>query len=156
MAGVGGYQKPTNPAAFSGVGAQSQRTDGGPSMDEKQAARYISGGSYGEGKDLMNIQQSAPMNAAPTTPRPAFDASMLPPLPEGITPLRALTQRPDEPITAGAPFGEGPNTTEPIIPLINNFDANEDTVAKTIRATYAQFPSPALGRLVQQLNEEGR
>lgn len=156
MAGVGGYQKPTNPAAFSGVGAQSQRTDGGPSMDEKQAARYISGGSYGEGKDLMNIQQSAPMNAAPATPRPAFDASMLPPLPEGITPLNSPTQRPEEPLTAGVAFGEGENAPPPVIPLINNAIPQNDTIAKTIRDTYAAYPSPGLYNLVRKLEQEGR
>ena len=37
MAGRGGYQAPTNPAAISGPGALSQRTDGGPT----QPAQYM-------------------------------------------------------------------------------------------------------------------
>ena len=55
MAGKGGYQRPTNPAVSSGPGALAQRTDGGPAS--KQAARYMSGGEYGEGQELMNLQQ---------------------------------------------------------------------------------------------------
>lgn len=158
MAGVGGYQRPTNPAPVSGPGKFSQRTDGGPSVDNaKQAARYISGGAYGEGKELENLQTSAPMSAAPSMPtRPVFDVNSLPPLPEGIVPLSEPTKRPDEPITAGVPFGEGINAPSRINPLVNNFDENEDAVAKVIRATYAQYPSPVLGRLIQRLDEEGR
>lgn len=156
MAGVGGYQRPTNPAPISGPGKFSQRTDGGPSVDNaKQAARYISGGAYGEGKDLENLQTSAPMSAAPSVPQENFNAMSLPPLPEHIVPLSAPTQRPDEPITAGVPFGEGINTPSPITPLVDN-QIQSDIVAQTIRSTYAKYPSPELGMLVNKLNNEGR
>jgi hypothetical protein len=62
------------------------------------------GGQYGEGQEMMGLQQAAPMAARPkparpTTPRPA---------PVPITPLGAPTERPDEPLTSGNPFGAGP------------------------------------------------
>ena len=95
MAGKGGYQAPANPAPTSGPGALSQRTDGGPA--DTQAAQYVSGLPYGEGQALMQMQGAAPMAAAPQMPASA-----------PIVPLNAPTQRPDEPVTAGADAGPGP------------------------------------------------
>jgi hypothetical protein len=88
----------------SGPGALSRRTDG-------QGAKYIAGGEYGEGQEMMDLQTSAPMSKAPAAPRPrtgrqVVSEEMAPP-----TPLFAPTERPDEPITAGAPFGPGPGPT---------------------------------------------
>jgi|694.fasta_scaffold74309_8 hypothetical protein len=102
--GHGGMRRPSNPAPVSGPGALSRRTDG-------QGARYIAGGEYGEGQEMMDLQTSAPMSKAPAAPRPrtgrqVVSEEMAPP-----TPLFAPTERPDEPITAGAPFGPGPGPT---------------------------------------------
>jgi hypothetical protein len=60
---------------------------------------------------MMDLQTSAPMSKAPAAPRPrtgrqVVSEEMTPP-----TPLFAPTERPDEPITAGAPFGPGPGPT---------------------------------------------
>lgn len=104
----GGPRTPSNPAPVSGPGQLSRRTDGGPAS---QSPAYISGGNYGDGQDLMDLQSSAPMAATPSNqaaaPRrvsaKANGASGV-----AATPLFAPTQRPDEPITAGAPFGPGP------------------------------------------------
>lgn len=93
MAGKGGYQAPNNPAPVSGPGALSQRTDGGPA--DTQAAQYVSGLPYGEGQAMMNMQQAAPMAAAQA--------------PAPIVPLHAPSQRPNEPVTAGANAGPGPD-----------------------------------------------
>lgn len=105
MAGVGGYQRPTSPAPVSGPGSLSQRTDGGPG----QAARYVSGLPYGEGKELMEMQTAAPMEAAPRTPSAAGAradvAQMAQQAP--IVPLGAPSQMPDIPVTDGAAMGPG-------------------------------------------------
>lgn len=100
--GQGGYRQPSNPAPVSGPGALSQRTDG-------QGARYMSGGQYGEGQELMELQTSAPMSKAAPQPRARQPRSARQVVEEGMrpTPLFAPTERPDEPITAGAPFGPG-------------------------------------------------
>lgn len=98
----GGYRRPANPAPVSGPGALSRRTDGGPTT---QGARYMRGGSYGEGQEMMGLQQGAPMAAQPKPIAPLPPArAALPP----IVPLTAPTQRPDEPPEFGMSFGPGP------------------------------------------------
>lgn len=103
--GQGGYRRPSNPAPVSGPGAMSKRTDG-------QGAKYMAGGEYGEGQEMMDLQTSAPMSKAPEM-RPSRGRAAQAPAPQGsgVTPLFAPTERPNEPITAGAPFGPGPNPT---------------------------------------------
>ena len=103
--GHGGMRRPSNPAPVSGPGALSQRTDG-------QGARYMAGGEYGEGQEMMDLQTSAPMAKSPEV-KPRRRAAAPPAMETGPapTPLFAPTERPDEPITAGAPFGPGPGPT---------------------------------------------
>jgi len=97
----GGYRRPGNPAPVSGPGKFSRRTDGGP----QQGAKVAPGGKYGERKELMEQQQGAPMAAQQKVPNkaPGMDRKPLP-----LVPLTAPTQRPDEPISMGSPFGPGP------------------------------------------------
>lgn len=85
----GGYREPSQPAAVSGPGALSQRTDGGAT----QAPQVAAGGAYGDRKESMDIQAGVPMAGTP-------DRSMLPGLMDP-------TGRPDEPVTAGSPLGPG-------------------------------------------------
>ena len=103
----GGYRQPSNPAPVSGPGALSRRTDG-------QGARYMAGGEYGEGQEMMDLQTSAPMSKAPAQPRMRQPRSGRQVVEEDmqVTPLFAPTERPDEPITAGAPFGPGPGPAQ--------------------------------------------
>lgn len=86
--GHGGQRTPANPAAVSGPGALSARTDGGPANPTEMVA---SSGAYGDRKDMETIQSGAQMMP---------DRSMLPGLMDP-------TSRPDEPVTAGAPVGPG-------------------------------------------------
>lgn len=96
MAGVGGYQKPNNPATFSGPGKFSQRTDGGPG-DMRQPQRDIPSSGYGEGVETAAIQAGAPLSAT-------GGAGGMRPQP---IPFSAPTQRPDEPVTTGIDIGPG-------------------------------------------------
>lgn len=101
--GQGGKRTPRNPAPVSGPGQLSQRTDGGP----QQTQATMTGMPYGENAEFNTLQGQAPMSAAGQTtaraPRPrqarGGQAAMVP--------LFSPTQRPDEPVTAGAPFGPG-------------------------------------------------
>lgn len=145
MAGVGGYQRPSKPAAVSGPGAASQRTDGGPGETMTQAARYISGMPYGEGQQINGLAQAAPLAAAPDAPTAA---------PIAVTPIHAPTERPDEPLTAGSPFGPGPGPE--VLPEMPAPQPEVDVAAAAIRAAYIRYPSPYLRGLVQQLEQEGR
>lgn len=90
----GGYQRPSRPAPVSGPGALSKRTDGAPG----QGIKSLPNAGYGENKDFRNIQQGAAMAQSEAQPAP-----QMPP----VTPLGAMTQRPNEPITTGIPLGPG-------------------------------------------------
>lgn len=105
----GGYRKPSNPAPVSGPGALSRRTDGGPGS--KQKIQEIRTGQYGESKALMEQQQGAPMAGNPM-PNPKMPATK-------VTPLLAPTQRPNEPVTTGMPFGPGANSVSQMAPRNN-------------------------------------
>lgn len=118
----GGYRPPANPAAVSGPGALSRRTDGAPG----QTPMPVTGQPYGAGQELQEQQRMAPMSdvregrgapAGAPTPQPQAQAPQGGP-PQGGPPrqagpgqvvsLEAESERPHEPITAGAPFGAGP------------------------------------------------
>lgn len=71
---------------------------------------------YGEHKALVDTQRQVPIAAAPpapvpggagATPLPATPAPLAP-APGSFPPLDRPTERPHEPITAGAPVGAGP------------------------------------------------
>lgn len=92
MAEHGGKRTPAHPAAVSGPGALSKRTDGGPA--DAQAMQALPNAGYGEAKDYAEISGGAPAAGNPV------------PTPQAI-PMGAPTQRPAEPVTAGNPLGEG-------------------------------------------------
>jgi hypothetical protein len=91
----GGYRQPANPAPVSGPGALSQRTDGGAMDGMTQPAQKYTGFDYGDNKELNDQQAGAPMAGMPSTP--------------SIIGLDAPTMFPDEPLSAGADYGPGPN-----------------------------------------------
>lgn len=102
----GGYRKPTNPAPVSGPGHLSKRTDG------KQPVMALPNAGYGEQQDYHDIQTGAPMSQVAT---PAGGAPPGPPAPHpsaaAVVPLGAPSQRPGEPVTAGADAGPGPDSS---------------------------------------------
>ena len=126
MAKNGGYRKPTKPAAVSGPGKYSKRTDGQPSEDSmKQAKRYVTGMDYGDNKELNEIQSQGdlaagpsvsntpkgpPASAQPMAAQPATQAPAPAPTPmplSDVPPLFSASQRPGESVTTGAPVGAG-------------------------------------------------
>jgi len=144
----GGYRKPANPAPVSGPGKLSRRTDGGPVQGMKDMA---ANGVYGERKALADMQSSAPMQGNPTPSMPAPTVSATQPV-QQASPMAGLfdpTQRPEEPITAGMPFGSGSNypTAMPV---------QIDDTAAQIRAAYALYPNESLRVLLNALENEGR
>lgn len=80
----------------SGPGNMAKRTDMNVS---KQPTRYIGGGQYGEGKQLLAQQQAAPMAGK----RPGLNLGSMGP----ITGLMAPTEMPNQPLTAGVDVGPG-------------------------------------------------
>ena len=144
----GGYRKPANPAPVSGPGKLSRRTDGGPTQGMKDIA---ANGVYGERKALAEMQSSAPMqgNTTPSMPSPQVSAASVAPTQQPMVGLFDPTQRPEEPITAGMPFGEGSNYPT-VMPV------QIDDTAAQIRAAYALYPNESLRVLLNALESEGR
>jgi hypothetical protein len=126
-------------AKVSGPGKFAKRVDG-TAFDKnasRQPIREMPSQEYGDRAAMTALQGSAPINATPSMIRP--------------TPLSAPSERPDEPVTAGAPFGAGPGPEALPIP-----PAMEDEVAQTILALASIYPDPDLARLVDRLRLEGR
>ena len=123
--GQGGYRKPSNPKAFSGQGAQSQRTDGGPSMAQQPIRPMGAGGKYGERKAMNEMQAGAPMAG---NPRP------VPPM-QPVTGMFEETQMPSQAVTTGNPLGAGagpellnlPNTTPSLTSTLRRLAQTDTT-----------------------------
>lgn len=99
MAEHGGYRKPSKPAAVSGPGSQSQRTDGRPKHVELDNAKY------GEAKAFEEIQRGAQLSGPTQTSAANVSAGSAPvAMP---TPIGAPSQFPDQPVTSGANAGPG-------------------------------------------------
>lgn len=97
--GHGGYRRPSSPAAVSGPGSMSRRTDG--------AVRDLPDAQYGEGKTFRELQQAAPVSANPgAAPGPTAEPV---PMPTG---LGAPSEMAGMPVTAGADAGAGPGMAD--------------------------------------------
>lgn len=85
----------------------SRRTDGGAA----QALQQLPNAKYGENSQFQSLQQGAPLSAsggaAGASP---MDPASLPPNPaaQQVIPFSAPSNRPSEPVTAGAALGRGP------------------------------------------------
>lgn len=101
--GHGGYRRPTHPAAASGPGRLSRRTDG------RQPVRELPNAKYGEGQAFEDAQRMAPM--AESAGGRAAQPSMAAPDLSQIVPMDAPSQLPDQPVTAGLPMGDGAGST---------------------------------------------
>ncbi|MGK5530851.1 hypothetical protein [Streptomyces sp. URMC 129] len=102
--GRGGYRQPERGAPVSGPGPLSQRTDG---PQGGQPVRVPTGGGYGEGQELRQLQQGAPLGA---TEGGEAAAAGVPIDLSGLTGFGEPTGSPDVPVTAGAALGAGPGT----------------------------------------------
>lgn len=71
------------------------------------------GQTYGEAGQQQTAQQAVPMGPQPT---PATQGAPPAVTPGSLGPFTAPTSRPDEPLTAGAPFGPGTPPPTPLAP----------------------------------------
>lgn len=155
MAKQGGYRKPTNPAPVSGPGRMSKRTDGGPT-DMKQRQVEVTGMGYGENKEVNELQAQAPMSAAPGVPSgvPMAPAAAMP-LP---TPLTAPTERPNEPVTAGLPFGPGAGSETLSLPNLGMSEEDRQRTLAILGILHEAAKKPnatnATLQLIRQLRSE--
>ena len=119
-------------------------------MAEKLPISTASNQQYGQRLAQQRAQEAVPMGQSPTTvPSPVQKRPRT--APGKLTPLTAPTARPNEPITAGADFGPGPNSLA--IGMIPQIGSNDD-LAMRVRAIASQFPSAALLGLVAELESQ--
>lgn len=112
----------------------------------KMAATAAKGQAYGEAGAQIASQQAVPMGAAPT--------DMVSP---GIAPgsmggLSRPTERPAEPITAGADFGPGPTMAQ--AGIATTLPGFNETLEE-LKVLFRQFPNDDLAGLLSALQYEG-
>jgi len=101
------------------------------------------GQTYGEAGKQMASQSAVPMAAPPTENIPQVQ-------PGQMGNLLRPTERPTEPVTAGASFGPGPTPmTQFAVPR------NNDPVLNELRGLYQAFPSEELADMLDSYVREG-
>jgi len=101
------------------------------------------GQTYGEAGKQMASQSAVPMAAPPTENIPQVQ-------PGQMGNLLRPTERPSEPVTAGASFGPGPTPmTQFAVPR------NNDPVLNELRGLYQAFPSEELADMLDSYIREG-
>lgn len=114
-------------------------------QDLTQAPTAAPNQTYGQAGQQMAAQRAVPLPAAPPVPGPqpgAPGAAGPFPTPADTPNLTDPTNRPDEPLTHGMPFGPGPGPDAAPAPMSD--------VEARLRALYAQFPSRELRELIRQ------
>lgn len=103
------------------------------------------GQTYGKRKEQMDAQRAVPMGQAQGDVQ-ARTVSRAGP----VTPLSAPSNRPNEPITAGAPFGPGVGPMSAGIPAP---EQDDDNALLEMRAIYRMYPSQELADIIQFYEE---
>ena len=123
----------------------SNRTDlQNPS--KKVARQAAKGQGYGEAGKQMAAQKAVPIAAPPTTTAPQSQRVA----PGSLGAFNRPTERPNEPLTAGASFGPGPTPAAGM-----RVPRNNDPVLDELRALYSRFPSEELADMLDSYIREG-
>jgi len=114
----------------------------------KMAKTAVPGQAYGEAGAQLASQSIVPMAGAGTSAAPA--PTPAPVMPGALGALNRPTERPGEPITAGASFGPGPTPgTQFVVPR------ESDPVLNELRGLYQAYPSPELADMLDSYVREG-
>ena len=106
------------------------------------AIQAATGQTYGKATEQMNAQRAVPMGTPPT--------EVQRPVPGTLGSLTRPTERPMEPITAGANFGAGPSAVGAGIPQPTGDSALED-----LKAIYQAYPNDDLADLIDSYSRDG-
>lgn len=121
-------------------------------MAEQLPVTTASNQQYGQRLAQQRSQEAVPMGTPPTSvPSPIRKKPRI--APGSLTPLTAPTTRPNEPITAGANFGPGPNAMGAgIMPVIEP----ADDVLNKLAYLNTMYPNPDLQNLINALRDGGQ
>lgn len=112
--------------------------------DRSPAMQAARGQTYGKATEQMEAQRAVPMARPPVETQAAQAARR--PQPNLPGAFLAPTARPEEPITAGAPFGPGPSMI-PGVPM-SEAELMDDSI-RELRAIYELYPSQELADIIQ-------
>lgn len=118
---------------------------------KKIAVQTPPSSQYGEATQLREAQQAVPMASSPTATVASTPAPAVRPRPGQLGPLDRPTERPTEPVTAGAPFGPGRMGG----PTAYVGPRNNDPVLDELRALYSMYPSEDLADMLDSYIREG-
>ena len=112
------------------------------------AIQAATGQTYGKATEQMNAQRAVPMGASPT----AVPAQAPRPMPGSLGDLTRPTDRPNEPITAGADFGAGPSSLQAgIMPVPS---ASNDVLEQLLYLNRL-YPNPDVENLISVIRDGG-
>jgi hypothetical protein len=125
--------------------AYANRTDLNNAVNRipRQAA---TGQTYGKATEQMEAQRAVPMGAPPTE----TGAAPRRPVPGTLGSLTRRSERPGEPITAGAPFGAGLGPES-----MGVGSATGNPAIDELRMIYQMFPNDDLADLLDAYSREG-
>lgn len=116
----------------------------------------FTGQGYGKATQQANAQA-----AVPTGPPPTDMIQPVAPVPGQVTDLTGVSQRPDEPISAGMPFGAGPGpeifgpsmrSAQPI--PADALGGSRQYTIDQVRNLYSRYPNSALFQLILELENQ--
>jgi hypothetical protein len=108
----------------------------------------FTGQTYGQATQQAASQQAMSPGSAPSDVQAQQVARPVP----GAQSLTRPTERPNEPITAGADFGAGPNAMQAgIMPRI----VPVDDVMEQLRVLYRMFPNDGLADMISKYGNRG-
>lgn len=111
----------------------------------KIAVNAAKGQPYGEASQQIAAQQAVPMGASPVSMPPQRIQ------PGSMGDLTRTTERPSEPISAGADYGPGPNMRQ--AGVASTLPGFNDTIEE-LKVLYRMFPNDDLARLLSSLQYE--
>lgn len=108
------------------------------------AVRTPKSAQYGESARLERAQQAMPMGQAPTDSVGQVNATR--PKPGAMGPLTRPTAMPGVPLTDGADFGEGMNSLQAGVPMMDTTDNAINELINIARL----YPDTGLGDLIDK------
>jgi hypothetical protein len=113
------------------------------------AVQAATGQTYGKATEQMNAQRAVPMGASPT------ETQVQRPMPGAVVDFAGKSQRPLEPVTAGAPFGAGPGPAVMGQPITSApAQGSRQDLIERVRAIASTYPNPNLFSLMRVLESE--